>query len=126
MWDTYGLLGFGSVKNTFAPRDVRSNFVRYGVQPSAGYQSKYFDAAVAARFVGLGYFNTSGSDPAEVQYLKDSGTQFLFEPALTLRGGYDFLKVQFQLGYSYNLTNSNFKQDEEIFSFGVVYTFRRK
>ena len=126
MWDTYGILGFGSVKNTFAQRDVRSNFVRYGVQPSAGYQSKYFDAAVAARFVGLGYFNTNGSDPVEVQYLKDAGTQFLFEPALTLRGGYDFLKFQAQLGYSYNLTNSNFKQDEGILSFGVVYTFRRR
>ena len=48
------------------------------------------------------------------------------ELALTLRGGYDFLKVQAQFGYSYNLTNSNFKQDEEILSIGVVYTFRRR
>ena len=126
MWDTYGILGFGSVRNTFEQSEVRSSFVRYGFQPSVGYQSKYFDAAVASRFVGLSYFHTNGSDPVEVPYLKNTGTQFLFEPALILRGGYDFLKFQAQYGHSFNLTNSSFKQDEEILSFGVVYTFRRK
>ena len=126
MWDTYGILGSAASRILLHSATFGRDFVRYGVQPSAGYQSKYFDAAVASRFVGLAYFHTNGSDPLEVQYLQNAGTQFLFEPALTLRGGYDFLKVQAQLGYSYNLTNSNFKQDEEILSIGVVYTFRRR
>ena len=126
MWDTYGILGFGSVENSFSQRDVSSSFVRYGVQPSIGFQSKYFDAFVATRIVGLGYFHTTGSEAIEVQYLKDTRTQFLLEPAVTIRGGYDFVKAQFQLGHSHNMTNSNFKQDEDIVSLGVVFTIKRK
>ena len=124
MWDTYGILGFGGVENSYSQRDVSSSFVRYGIQPSFGFQSRYFDASLATRIVGLRYFHTSGSDPVEVQYLKDAGTQFLFEPAVTVRGGYDFLKAQFQVGRSYNKTNSNFKQEDNIVSVGVVVTFK--
>jgi hypothetical protein len=60
-----------------------------------------------------------------VQYLKDAGTQYLFEPALTVRVGYDVVKVQAQFGHSYNLTNRNFRQDRDIASLGIVYTFGR-
>jgi hypothetical protein len=116
--------GIRGVENSYSQRDVSSSFVRYGIQPSFGFQSRYFDASLATRIVGLRYFHTSGSDPVEVQYLKDAGTQFLFEPAVTVRGGYDFLKAQFQVGRSYNKTNSNFKQEDNIVSVGVVVTFK--
>ncbi len=125
MWDTYGILGFGSVQNSYAERSVSSGFTRYGIQPSFGFRSKYFDASLATRFLGLRYFHTGGSDSVEVQYLKDAGTQFLFEPALTIRGGYDFLKAQFQIGRSFNVTNRNFKQEDDIRSLGVVFIFKR-
>jgi hypothetical protein len=124
VWDTYGILGYGHVENHFAGRDVSSSLVRYGVQPSFGFQSKFFDTAIGARLVGLRYFSANG-DPIEVQYLKDAGTQYLFEPALTVRVGYDVVKVQAQFGHSYNLTNRNFRQDRDIASLGIVYTFGR-
>jgi len=130
MWDAYGLMGFGSVKNnlsnTGAQRDVSSRFVRYGVQPSFGFQSKFFDASFATRFVGVRYYHTTGSEAAEVQYLKDAPTQFLFEPALTVRAGYDVIKAQFQIGHSHNMTNKNFKQEDDIASIGLVFTLGRK
>jgi hypothetical protein len=126
MWDTYGILGFGRVENRFSSLDVSSSFVRYGLQPSAGFQSKFFDMFFSSRLVGLSYYNTKGSDPAEVQYLKTVGTQFLFEPAVTVRAGYKFIKVQAQVGHSHNVTDSSFKQDDDIASIGIVYTFKRK
>src|SRR5947208_1935880 len=36
------------------------------------------------------------------------------------------MKLQLQLGHSFNLTDSHFKQEEVIFAFGVVYSFARK
>ena len=126
MWDTYGIVGFGGMENHFGQRNVSSSFIRYGVQPSVGFQSRYFDAFFASRLAALRYFHTNGSDAVEVQYLKDAGTQFLFEPAVTLRAGFDVLKLQLQLGHSVNLTDRQFKQEVSIASLGVVYTFGRK
>ena len=126
MFDTYGILGLGSVENHLSQGDVSSGFVRYAIQPSAGFQSKYFEANVASRLVALRYFHTNGSNAAEVTYLKGVGTQFLLEPALTVRAGYDAIKAQFQYGYSYNLTDSNFKMDEGIVSFGLIFRFKGK
>jgi hypothetical protein len=126
MWDTYGILGFGGVENHLNQGNISSSFVRYGVQPSAGFTSKHFDAFMASRIVGLRYFNVNGTYAQEVQYLSTAGTQFLLEPALTLRAGIDSFKFQFEVGNSFNLTNSSFKQESGILSAGFIYSFRRK
>jgi hypothetical protein len=126
-WDTYGITGLGRVENNRGSQGtISSNLVRYGVQPSAGFNSKYFSGSLAARIVGLRYYNTDGSFTSEVQYLKSAGTQFLIEPALTLRAGPERFRFQFQLGHSHNVTDSNFKQESDLASFGFVYTFRRR
>jgi hypothetical protein len=126
-WDAYGIAGLGRVENNRGSQgNIDSSLFRYGIQPSAGFNTKYFAGSFAARMVGLRYFNTDGSFTSEVQYLRSAGTQFLFEPAVTFRVGPEPFRFQLQVGHSHNLTDSTFKQESDLASIGFVYTFRKK
>ena len=127
-WDAYGLIAFGGVENRFAsiPNSSPSNkarYVRYGVQPSLGFQSRYFDLAGAARLVRLSYFDIRGAELSQIQYLRDQSKQVLFEPVVNFRFGRDPIRFQIQLGNSFNWTNKDFPQKDGIGSLGIIYTF---
>lgn len=59
----------------------------------------------------------------QVKYLKDNASNFLVEPAVTLRAGFDKFKFQLQY-YSMNLSKSDFKQDNNFLTFGLNFTFK--
>ena len=134
MFGTYGLLGIGHVENHFPSTltdnpwttgKIKSMLVRYGIQPAVGIQCTYFDVAVSTRITGLSYGNLSGdlvfSGEDQVAYLRRKKTHLLVEPALTMRVGYDFLKLQMQWGHSFNVNNPSFRQDEGHFTWGIGY-----
>lgn len=134
VFELYGLAGSGSVENDLRSRattdpattgKISANVFRYGIQPNFGFKSKYFTAAVSSRIVGLNYSNVEGSliyDGVNQQtYLRDNSSNFLIEPALTLRGGVDMVKLQLQIGHSFNLSNSNFRQDNTYATVGLNF-----
>lgn len=136
MWvfETYGLLGIGSVENHFpstkniAPDtdgDISANILRVGIQPNFGYVSKNFSAAVSSRFVNLSYNKIDGDliyqGELFTEYLTENKSNFLIEPALTLKAGFEQIKLQLQYGYSWNLTNHHFKQDKHYVTIGLNY-----
>ena len=61
---------------------------------------------------------------SQLVYLKDNSSNFLVEPALTLRGGFDKVKLQLQYGYSLNLSKSDFRQDRTFLTIGLNFTFK--
>lgn len=138
-WELSGLLGVGTVKNDF-PSTLEENpgttgrleadLVRYGIQPAIGYRSPFFEAAVSTRLVGLSFRNVSGSlvfdDEDQVAMLTDESSYFLAEPALTLRAGLENVKLQIQTSRSFNLTDSDFRQDESMVTIGVVFGLARR
>jgi len=134
VFEAYGLLGVGDVENHFPSTladnpsttgKIESKLFRYGIQSALGFRSKYFDVSASARISGLNYFNISGSlvfsGEDQVEYLQRENIHLLVEPAVTLRTGYDFLKLQVQLGNTFNLSNSDFRQDEGHFTIGIGY-----
>lgn len=136
VFETYGIVGFGSFENHLPSTtsenpetkgDISTSIFRIGVQPSFGYKSKHFSAAVSSRFVNLSYSNIEGDlifdRENQIDYLKDNSSHFLIEPALTLRGGFEKIKLQVQFGYSWNLTNSNFRQDNSLLTIGLNFNF---
>ena len=139
VWETYALLGVGRIANdlrldpSVSPppeRRIEATFVRYGIQPSLTLHSRHFDASASVRLAGLRYSNVSGNlffgGTDQVAYLDSLGTQFLIEPAFTVRAGWDPVKVVFQLGRSSNQTTPDFRQIEGIAALGVVYSHRRR
>jgi len=136
VFETYGLIGYGSFENHLPSTiqanpategDISANIIRLGIQPNFGYKTKHFSAAVSSRFVNLSFNNIKGdliyAGTDQTAYLKDNSSNFLVEPALTLKAGFEKIKLQMQYGYSYNLSNSAFRQDNVFVTIGLNYKF---
>lgn len=137
-FETYGLFGIGSVENHLpatitvitAPGELSGNILRYGIQPSLGYESNRFEAVISSRIVRLNYSTVEGfvnfEDAGQVDYFSADKSKFLIEPALTLRGGLDKIKVQVQIGYSLNmgkiLDEKRYKHDKKFATVGLHYS----
>ena len=137
VFEAYGLAGFGSVENHLPSTvdqypgttgKLDASIARFGVQPNFGFVTKYFTVAVSSRFVMLNYSGIGGNltfeDQDQVMYLRDNRSHFLMEPALTIRGGLEKIKLQLQIGGSFNVTNSNFRQDDSFATIGLNFNLR--
>jgi len=104
---------------------ISAGIVRASLQPSLSYHTKYFSISGSARLANLSFTNVRGSltfsDEDQVPYLQDNKNNFLIEPALTLRAGVKKIKLQLQLMKSFNLSNSDFKQDDTLLSIGLGF-----
>lgn len=142
VFETYGLLGYGNMVNRFPQSiqdypgtdgEIKANILSLALQPAFGFKSKYFEAAISLRTGMINYSGirgdlmTQNDDQDAVgnqqEYLKDNRSNLLFEPALTIRGGLEFLKIEAQTGGSLNLTNKNFPQETSWLSIGLIYRF---
>ena len=136
VFEAYGLLGFGTMENNFpstqednpdSKGDISANVFRVGIQPNFGYKTKHFEVALSSRIVSLMYNNIEGDliykGKSQIDYLNDNKSNFLLEPALTIRGGLEKIKLQLQYGYSHNLSNSTFRQDNSFLTIGLRYSF---
>ncbi|MDD4149224.1 MAG: hypothetical protein PHE33_04285 [Bacteroidales bacterium] len=137
VFETYAIIGLGTFENHFPSTmdshpqtlgDISANILRIGIQPNFGYKSKYFSVALSSRIVNLSYSNISGDlifeDANQLAYLKDNPSNYLLEPALTIKAGFEKLKLQVQYGYSLNLSNTDFKQDKTFLTIGLNFNFK--
>lgn len=139
VFETYGIFGAGGMRNHF-PNSVvdhpgtdgriSATHYRYGLQPDFGYRSKHFFAGVSARFMGVTYTDIQGSlmfdGKDQANYLRNNSTIFLIEPAITLKAGFEWIKVQLQAGYSINASHIEFPQDRIHASIGLNFQFQTK
>jgi hypothetical protein len=137
LFDVYALVGMGTVDNDF-PTTVTANpgttgkisadLLRFSVQPSLSAQNKHVSISGSARVSNLRYRNVQGSlifdGVNQVTYLNDNNSHFLLEPAVTLRAGRQKMRIQVQLVRSLNLTDSSFRQDDNLVSVGLNFNFR--
>lgn len=133
VFETYGIVGLGKVNNHLVfgnTEGISSDIIVYGIQPAFGYKHKNFSATVSSRFTALNYNNITGDllyqDKPQAAYLAQNNSHFLIEPALTLRGGTENVKLQVQYAYSINTTNSEFLQDKAKLSVGLSFNFKTK
>lgn len=136
LFDVYALLGFGHVENHFPSTlstypgttgEISAQFFRAGVQPGLSFHHNYFSVSASTRMLSLNYSNIDGNltfaDEDQVAYLQDNKSNFLIEPALTLRAGVKRVKLQVQLIKSFNLSNSSFKQEFGQITGGIGVSF---
>lgn len=136
VFESYLQTGFGHVSNNFPstlaahPNTtgiIDANLSRVGIQPSLTFTHKIVDVALSSRVSLLHYSNIRGDlnffDEPQADYLENEKNHVLFEPAFTLRLGYDKFKVQLQLGLSVNMSNSSFRQSDAWSSIGAGYKF---
>jgi hypothetical protein len=146
VFETYGGYGAGNVLNIYTNNNpywhdgdlplykgyTMMNVNRAFLQPSIGYTNMNFDFAVSARLAGLWYthLKTHGL-PADFFYAKDIAMMrknvfMQIEPAVTLRGGWKYVKLQGQLGYSGNINNKPLLQIPFNLNLGIYLSFAQK
>lgn len=128
-YEAYGGAGLYNVRirednNT---KTLDTDAVKYFVQPSVGWVNQYFEVALSPRLSVLKY-----TKPEIVGYnsqeradnffdILDQKAHAFIEPTLTVRGGYRFVKLQVQYGYSYKVTKNNINDDSGIGSIGLIF-----
>lgn len=146
-FETYAGYGAGNVQNKYYQQNVgfwansepyyagRSimNINRIFIQPSFGFTSSAFDIALSNRFSGIWYTNVRAYDlPQNFEYADDlkrmrKGAFIQVEPAVTVRAGWKYAKLQLQLGFSGNINNRPFRYyDYGNMNLGLYLSFADK
>jgi hypothetical protein len=108
------------------------SFVRSFVQPSFGVTFTYLDAAFSARISRLSFTNIDNhiygnQDLSDELYNLSGKSHFFLEPAITLRAGWDVVKLQFQASYSKYLNKPEAYFGEEYhIGFGIILSLPAK
>ena len=127
VFDAYGGAGGGTLLS-----DVNMNFFRSFIQPGAGIRTPYFEFSINCRIADIKYYNlnTNGHDSA---YLAQqnllyghnksiTNTNYLFaEPAITMRGGYKFIKIQSQYVISNAISHVPWNYNGGLINIGLSF-----
>lgn len=136
-FETFGLLGFGSLENHF-PSTVTShpntdgkitaNLFKIGIQPAIGYNHKNFNFIISTRLSSLNYSNIQGNlfynGMNQQSFLESAKSNLLFEPAITLRAGGENIKFQAQYIWSYNMTRGDLNMNKNVLTLGFAMKFK--
>ncbi|HEY1039479.1 MAG TPA: hypothetical protein VGF30_08755 [Bacteroidia bacterium] len=138
IFETYGGLGMGHVykqQEFSSPGNGQTYLGKFEtdagklfIQPSIGYASRYFDLAFTPRFSMIKYMNFSAEAYPENQLRDDylynneltRSPYFFAEPAITIRGGYKYVKLQAQYGLTLNLGN-RIRHEPTFGSMGLIF-----
>lgn len=146
VFETYGLIAFGKTQyeqtseGTGEYGYVKTHFTRFGAQPSISFSSKYFNASLSTRLSNVIYNNISGNYLfndyensgyyiTAAEYIQANNSQWFAEPAITLQGGFENIKLQLQYTLSYNLGDQYFYdnfQEWDMISLGLKVEFQTK
>lgn len=98
------------------------SFNRLFIQPSIGLKSTAFEIAISARTCRLSYTRlNSYYSSVDISYLDDKSHYFI-EPALTLRAGWENIKLQAQFSYcGYIGKTNNYFFEVAHLSGGVIF-----
>lgn len=139
VFEIFGGLGAGSEHHEYyafpeytyrGKADMK--FIKSFVQPSLGMTFNAMDIALTSGFTRLKFNNINNYiDPNsqyydEVESIAVNRESYLFEPAITVRTGWKFVKMQFQYLRSFNLTNDNLIFEPGKVSLGVCFSLSKK
>jgi hypothetical protein len=140
VFEVYG--GFGYCSQHHEYFDVLHNNTYLGksdftfnksfLQPSIGLTFNAFDIALTSGFSRINFYKINYSVDQnsryydELEMISRNRTSFLFEPAFTIRGGWKFIKLQFQYIRSINLSNDALNFEPIKYSFGIYVSMSKK
>jgi hypothetical protein len=101
-YEVFGGFGSASIKNEdyLSPDYLNINFTKPFIQPSIGFVNRYVDVIFTPRIGYVIFADPSfnfGSGEIAYEIPKDG---IVFEPGVTLRAGYESIKLQVQYNYS--------------------------
>ena len=115
VFEIYGGVGGSNQKHQYAYEGGYADlsFKKVFIQPSIGLTYSAFDIALTSGFSNINFdyinnqINPNTRDFDNIEQIGKNRNYFLFEPSLTIRGGWRFVKLQGQLGLSQNLSSTS-------------------
>lgn len=144
VYETYGVLGLGNARNVYGNNTsyyVNANLLKAYVQPSIGFTTNLFDIIVSAKAGVLHTFGIRQNYPGAVSdtlvqhgsgiltdigILNQNRTSLLFEPAVTFRIGFKYVKFHFQWGTSFLNTNMRTLTSSPVWEAGLTFAIARR
>jgi hypothetical protein len=128
--EVYGGLGAGTVSHDITPaggtkRHFETTVSRAFLMPTVGVTRKWFDVALSVRVAGAWYTDPVSEDygPGELEGdgFADLGGRvwWFLEPALTVRAGYKWVKLELQVGRSIKLNTTDLQNDPGMVTLGL-------
>lgn len=129
LYEVYAGAGRFNVKmdESNKTKNFQSDATRFFLQPGIGWTHRYFEVGLASRLSMIDYNNPAitGYSPQEQRdYHFESLTlkpHVFLEPALTVRGGYKWVKLQAQYGRAFKLSKNELNFEDNIGSVGLVF-----
>ena len=125
-YEIYGGYGSGEVEgyfeNIFISNEITdAKYNRFFIQPGIGISTGIFDGSFSPRF-SLVQMDPKGANFEAGKY------NVFFEPAITSKIGYKYVKFIAQFGFSIPLGDQELTYDHQvfIFNFGLNFNFGRK
>ncbi|MDY0342314.1 MAG: hypothetical protein RBR28_02005 [Lentimicrobium sp.] len=135
--EVYAGLGVSNQYHQYGTKDYNNgiaelSFVKYFLQPSVGVAHRAFDIAISTRFSRVSFFDIDNKITMDnsalyhVDTIARNKVSYMFEPALTIRGGWKNVKVQLQFSHSKNLTHPNLQFEKSNGSLGLFFTIANR
>jgi hypothetical protein len=139
VFEVYG--GFGSGKQhheyyAWPDNTYRGNadlpFVKFFLQPSIGVTFNAFDIALSSSISRLSFNKINNSVDQNSSYYDEldmiarNSKFFLFEPAITIRGGWKFVKMQLQYILLVNSMKNELSFEPQKISLGIYLSLSKK
>jgi len=130
IFEVYGGLGTSSQHHQYSTGTADLRFTKVFVQPSFGFTAKWAEAAFSLPVsrVSFNEINdyTHSVDETGLERLALNHTSYIVEPAFTIRGGWKYLKLQFQYVHVLNLTNQSLPFERDKVSLGLYISVARR
>lgn len=119
IFEVFAGAGYGKVKWDYDNLDLTINktfdakMTNFFIQPNFGFKNDFIDIAISGRFNGIRFYNvrTSNFTLDDLTYDNlhniDQHPYIFFEPAITFRAGYKYIKAHTQFSYSAKLNSEN-------------------
>ena len=125
VFETYGGIGTGGVRNDHDPGNSKVRFTKLFIQPNIGVKSQYVELGISSRMSWTQHrvLTTLPLDNPyfyELENIKNNPSSIFWEPGVVLRAGGKKFKIQLQYTASVNLSNSEdaITQEESYFAIG--------
>ncbi|MCW3127095.1 MAG: hypothetical protein JWO03_2753 [Bacteroidetes bacterium] len=149
VFEVYGICGIGNAKNYYGNTGfnyneypdyyISANLLKGYIQPSIAFSTNFIDVIASGKIGVLHSFgvkrhmpdsvyNAQGQNNSDgqrtvvddVRILNANKASFFFEPAVTLRLGYKYVKFQFQAGWSVIASDFQKVSSSPVFNFGIT------
>jgi len=124
--------GFGSLRfdNVADNKSYEVSATKIFLQPSLGFSHQYIEVAFTPRVVALMYGEpTTQYTDAELDIKelpnRSMPMHWFIEPAITVRGGIQEVKLQFQIGQSFQLSSTALAHEKLILVVGASFNLGR-